>query len=82
MENTPKTPKTAKELMADLKGNYVQVITKNGKTYPKLFKDPQKAIRAVGGVENVKYLREVLKEQVTAKYIDEDSLTGTPENEL
>jgi len=27
-------------------------------------------------------LREVLKEQVTAKYVEEDSLTGTPENEL
>lgn len=74
--------KTPKELMADLNGNYVQVIKKNGKTYEKLFKDPQKAIRAVGGVDNVKYLREVLKEQVNAKYISEDSLTGTPENEL
>ena len=74
--------KTPKELMADLNGNYVQVIKKNGKTYEKLFKDPQKAIRGVGGVEYVKYLREVLKEQVNAKYISEDSLTGTPENEL
>tara|TARA_R110000868_G_C10328693_1_gene713954 strand:- start:140 stop:379 length:240 start_codon:yes stop_codon:yes gene_type:complete len=79
MEGKVKTPK---ELMADLRGNYVQVIMKNGKTFGKLFKDPQKAIRGVGGVDNVKYLREVLKEQVTAKYIDEDSLTGTPENEL
>lgn len=78
MEGKVKTPK---ELMADLKGNYVQVIKKNGKTHEKLFKDPQKAIRAVG-VENVKYLREVLKEQVNAKYISEDSLTGAPENEL
>lgn len=78
MEGKVKTPK---ELMADLKGNYIQVIKKNGKTHEKLFKDPQKAIRAVG-VDNVKYLREILKEQVTAKYIDEDSLTGTPENEL
>jgi len=74
--------KTPKELMADLNGNYIQVVKKNGKTYEKLFKDPQKAIRAVGGVEYVKYLREVLKEQVNAKYISEDSLTGTPENEL
>jgi len=74
--------KTPKELMADLKGNYVQVIKKNGKTHDKLFKDPQRAIRAVGGVDNVKYLREVLKEQVNAKYVGEDSLTGTPENEL
>jgi hypothetical protein len=76
------TIQTAKELTAKLKGNYIQVVMKNGKTYGKLFKDPQKAIRAVGGVDSVKYLREVLKEQVTAKYVDEDSLTGTPENEL
>ena len=74
--------KTPKELMADLNGNYIQVIKKNGKTHDKLYKDPQRAIRGVGGVDNVKYLREVLKEQVTAKYIEEDSLTGTPENEL
>lgn len=74
--------KTPKELMIDMDGNYVQVIMKNGKTHQKLFKDPQRAIRAVGGVDNVKYLREVLKEQVNAKYIEVDSLTGTPENEL
>lgn len=74
--------KTPKELMAEVNGNYFQVITKRGKTHDKLFKDPQKAIRAVGGVDNVKYLREVLKEQVNAKYISEDSLTGTKENEL
>ena len=78
MEGTVKTPK---ELMADLKGNYIQVIKKNGKTYEKLFKDPQRAIRAVG-IDNIKYLREVLKEQVNAKYISEDSITGTKENEL
>jgi tRNA A37 threonylcarbamoyltransferase TsaD len=76
------TIQTAKELAAKLNGNYIQVIKKNGKTHDKLFKDPQRAIRAVGGVDNVKYLREVLKEQVNAKYISEDSLTGTPENEL
>ncbi len=74
--------KTPKELMADLKGNFIQVIKKNGKTHDKLYKDPQRAIRGVGGVDNVKYLREVLKEQVNAKYVEEDSLTGTPENEL
>ncbi len=73
--------KTPKELMADLKGNYVQVIKKNGKTHDKLFKDPQRAVRVVG-VENVKYLREVLKEQVNAKYVDLDAITGTKENEL
>lgn len=74
--------KTPKELMVELNGNYIQVIKKNGKTHEKLYKDPQRAIRAVGGVEYVKYLREVLKEQVTAKYVEEDSLTGTLENEL
>jgi len=79
MEGKVKTPK---ELMADMNGNYIQVIMKNGKTHQKLFKDPQRAIRAVGGVDYVKYLREVLKEQVLTKYTDVDSLTGTPENEL
>lgn len=79
MEGKVKTPK---ELVADLGGNYIQVIKKNGKTHDKLFKDPQKAIRAVGGVDKVKYMREVFKEQVNAKYISEDSLTGTKENEL
>lgn len=76
------TVQTAKELAAKLNGNYIQVVKKNGKTHDKLYKDPQRAIRAVGGVDNVKYLREVLKEQVTAKYVEVDSLTGTPENEL
>ena len=74
--------KTPKELMADMNGNYIQVIMKNGKVHQKLFKDPQRAIRAVGGVDNVKYLREVLKEQVNSRYTEVDSLTGTPENEL
>jgi hypothetical protein len=73
--------KTPKELMADLKGNYIQVIKKNGKTHDKLYKDPQRAVRSVG-VENVKYLREVFKEQVNARYADIDAITGTPENEL
>ena len=73
--------KTPKELMADLKGNYIQVIKKNGKTYEKLFKDPQRAVRAVG-VENIKYLREVLKEQVNSRYTEIDAVTGTKENEL
>jgi hypothetical protein len=58
------------------------VIKKNGKTHEKLFKDPQRAIRAAGGVDNVKYLREVLKEQVNSKYTEVDAVTGTPENEL
>ena len=78
MEGTVKTPK---ELMADLKGNYIQVIKKNGKTYEKLFKDPQRAVREVG-VENIKYLREVLKEQVNSRYTEIDAVTGTKENEL
>ena len=73
--------KTPRELMADLKGNYIQVIKKNGKTYEKLFKDPQRAVRAVG-VENIKYLREVLKEQVNSRYTEIDAVTGTKENEL
>lgn len=73
---------TAKQLATKLNGNFVQVIKNNGKTHDKLFKDPQRAIRAVGGVHNVKYLREILKEQVNAKYVDADSLTGVPENEL
>ena len=76
------TIQTAKELGAKLNGNYIQVIKKNGKTHEKLFKDPQRAIRAVGGVENVKYLVEIRKELVHAKYTEVDSLTGTPENEL
>jgi hypothetical protein len=79
MENTPKT---SKQLMKDLKGNYIQVTMKNGKTYEKLFKDPQRAIRAVGGIDNVAYLREILKEQVDTRYTEVDSITGTPENEL
>lgn len=78
MEGKVKTPK---ELMADLKGNYIQVIKKNGKTHEKLFKDPQRAIREVG-IDNIKMLREVLKEQVNAKYADIDAITGTKENEL
>ena len=80
MENN--TPKTAKQLMKDLKGNYIQVTMKNGKTYEELFKDPQRAIRAVGGIDNVLSLREILKEQVDTRYTDVDSLTDTPENEL
>ena len=74
--------KTPKELMTDMNGNYIQIIMKNGKVHQKLYKDPQRAIRAVGGVENVKFLREVLKEQVNAKYVDVDSLTGVPEGEF
>lgn len=79
MSNIVKTPK---ELMADLNGNYIQVIKKNGKTHDKLFRDPQKAIRGVGGVDNVKYLREVLKSQVTTRYVDADALEGKKEGEL
>lgn len=62
-------------------GNYYQVIMKNGKTYGKLFRDPQRAIRTVGA-ENVLKLREVLKEQVTANYTGVDAITGAPEESL
>jgi len=62
-------------------GNYVQVVMKNGKTHPKLFKDPIKAIATLG-IGNIKMMREIFKEQVNAKYVDADALTGTPENEL
>jgi len=61
--------------------NYFQVILKNGKTHPKLFRDPAKAMKEVGS-GNIKMLREVLACQVTAKYTEIDSLTGTKENEL
>lgn len=76
------TVKTRKELIAALKGNYIQVILKNGNTFHKLFKDPQKAIREVGGVGNVRSLREVLKSQVNARYADVDALEGKKEGEL
>ena len=76
------TIQTAKELAGKLNGNYIQVIKKNGKTHDKLYKDPQRAIRGVGGVDNVKYLREVLKEQVNSRYTEIDAVTGTKENEL
>jgi hypothetical protein len=61
--------------------NYFQVILKNGKTHPKLYKSPLRALREVGS-ENIKMLREVLAEQVNAKYADIDAITGTKENEL
>ena len=62
-------------------GNYYQVTLKNGKIHPKLFRDPQRAIRTLG-VENVLKLREVLKEQVNANYTGVDAITGTPEESL
>lgn len=62
-------------------GNYFQVILKDGKTYQKLFKDPQRAIRTVG-IDNILKLREVLKEQVNASYTGVDAITGTPEESL
>ncbi len=61
--------------------NYFQVILKNGKTHPKLFRDPIKAVNEVGS-GNILKLREVLAEQVNTKYVDPDSLTGTKEGEL
>lgn len=61
--------------------NYFQVILKNGKTHPKLFRDPIKAVNEVGS-GNILKLREVLAEQVNTKYVEADSLTGTKEGEL
>lgn len=61
--------------------NYFQVILKNGKTHPKLFRDPIKAVNEVGS-GNILKLREVLAEQVTTKYVDPDAITGTKEGEL
>jgi len=62
-------------------GNYFQVILKSGKTYPKLYRDPARAMKEVGS-GNIKMLREVLASQVNAKYTEIDSITGTKENEL
>jgi len=61
--------------------NYFQIVLTNGKTHPKLFKDPVRAVREVGS-ENIKTLREVLAEQVNMKYNDIDAISGTKENEL
>ena len=66
---------------AEKSKNYFQVILKNGKTHPKLYKSPLRALREVG-LENIKMLREVLAEQVNAKYADIDAISGTKENEL
>jgi hypothetical protein len=65
----------------DKSKNYFQVVLKNGKIHPKLYKSPLRALKEVGS-ENIKMLREVLAEQVNAKYADIDAITGTPENEL
>lgn len=62
-------------------GNYIQVVLKGGKIHPKLFKDPQRAIRSVG-TENILKLREISKEQVNANYTGVDAITGTPEENL
>lgn len=66
---------------AEKSKNYFQVILKNGKTHPKLYKSPLRALREVGS-ENIKMLREVLAEQVNVKYADIDTISGTKENEL
>jgi len=65
----------------DKSKNYFQVVLKNGKIHPKLYKSPLRALKEVGS-ENIKMLREVLAEQVNAKYADIDAITGTKENEL
>lgn len=62
-------------------GNYFQVVLKGGKIHPKLFKDPQRAIRSVG-VENISKLREIPKEQVNVNYTGVDAITGTLEESL
>lgn len=62
-------------------GNYFQVILKTGKIHPKLYKDPQRAIRAVG-VYAIDKLVEVRKELVHAKYTEVDAITDTPEETL
>lgn len=61
--------------------NFFQVVLLNGKTHPKLFKDPIRAMREVGS-ENIKLLREVFAEQVNVRYNDVDAISGTKENEL
>lgn len=73
---------TIKDLALSLDGNYIQIIKRNGKVHDKLYRDPQRAIRAVGGPSNIKYLREVLKEQVNVKYTSIDAITDTPEETL
>ncbi|HMS90623.1 MAG TPA: hypothetical protein PKC87_00160 [Candidatus Absconditabacterales bacterium] len=61
--------------------NYVQVTLKSGKIHPKLFKNPQRAIRIIG-VENILKLREIPKDQVKISYSGVDAITGTPEESL
>jgi hypothetical protein len=65
----------------DKSKNYFQVILKNGKTHPKLYKSPARAMKEVGS-GNIKMLREILAEQVNVKYADVDAITDTKENEL
>jgi uncharacterized membrane protein len=48
---------------------YYQIILTNGKTYEKLYKTPQNAIKAVG-VKNIKQLREIPRDQVDNRYVD------------
>lgn len=48
---------------------YYQIILTNGRTYEKLYKTPQNAIKAVG-VKNIKHLREIPENQVDIKYVD------------
>jgi len=48
---------------------YYQTILKNGKTYGKLYRTPQSAIRAVG-VQNILKLIEIDARLVDQKHID------------
>lgn len=61
--------------------NYFQIILKNGKIHPKLYKDLQRGVKAVG-ISNIEKIIEVRKELVNTRFTEVDSLTGTPENEL
>lgn len=70
----------SKNKKSDL-NNYYQVTLKNGKIHPKLFKDPQRAIRTVG-VENILNLREVPKDQVNINYTGVDAITVFPDENL
>jgi hypothetical protein len=61
--------------------NYFQIVLKDGKIYPKLYKDLQRGVKAVG-IRNIEKIIEVRKELVNTKFTEIDSLTDTPENEL
>lgn len=53
--------------------SYYQVILKNGKNHPSLYKTIPNAIRNVG-ISNIKEIKEIREELVEAKYLEP---TGT-----